>query len=516
MKRNLRPSLRCLLLIAAIALAAGGCKKGKQNGRSKAGSTAGSAGGGGGSSGGSGGGGTAAKANTLDQAKAETQAKRFVAHMTGGRFGEAAKMMTPRMLQAMPAERLGATWRGVSSQLGAFKRVVKVEGKAIGTSFTFQLTALFENQPFNVVVSIDAAGRVQGLFFKPAMLPRPQHPKPPYPYAAREVVFVNKTDKTKHAGTLTHPKGNGPFPAAVLVTGSGSQDRDETILQHKPFLVIADHLTRAGFAVLRIDDRGVGGSGGDPNTATIQIHATDAGAAIDFLKKQKVVNSKAIGLIGHSEGGAIAPIVAARRADVAFVISLAGSALPGDKIVAEQVLAIARAQPGMDKAKLDKLLAAQNEVLAAAKSGSRDKLRQVVKKATAVGKQIGLKGAGQINAAMIDAQVKQLLSPWYQSFLKTDPAVHWAKVKKARVLALNGAKDTQVLADKNLPRIEAALKKAKNPDVTIKSLPGLNHLFQPCKTGLLNEYALIPITFDKGALQLIADWLAKRFPPPKG
>jgi fermentation-respiration switch protein FrsA (DUF1100 family) len=343
---------------------------------------------------------------------------------------------------------------------------------------------------------------------------RPQHPKPPFPYRAEEVTYANADEGITLAGTLTLPPGAGPFPAVVLITGSGPQDRDETLMGHKPFLVIADALTRRGIAVLRSDDRGVGKSGGSMAEATSRDFAGDVRSAVSFLKSRPEVDARRIGLIGHSEGGLIAPLVAAGSADVAHVVLLAGTGVPGSEIVLKQNELIARAGGDDEEAirkRVDRLreaiavIAAEPDDAAAA-AKIRPAILEVVA-GEAGGVQEGASPAAEL--AGVEAMVKQLTSPWFRTFLTLDPRPALAQVT-CPVLALNGEKDLQVPPSQNLPEIERALKSGGNPNVTVKELPGLNHLFQPAKTGAPSEYGAIETTFSPEALELIAKWVLER------
>ncbi len=348
------------------------------------------------------------------------------------------------------------------------------------------------------------------------VLNRPQEPKKPYPYAEEEVSVENAKAGVKLAGTLTLPKGKGPFPAAILISGSGPQNRDEELLGHKPFLVIADYLTRRGIAVLRVDDRGVGKSTGDFGKATSEDFASDALACVGYLKTRRDVKAGQIGLIGHSEGGLIAPSVAVQSSDVAFIVLLAGPGVPGDEIlylqgqailkaakVPEEVLARQRrVQEGMF-AIVKALAKAEKDVTAAEK-----KLRKFLEGETARLPEPERKEAEKQKAGM-DGQIRQVLSPWFRHFLSYDPRPTLAKVK-CPVLALTGELDLQVTPKENLPAIEKALKDAENTDVTVKELPKLNHLFQTCETGSPAEYGKIEETFSPRALALVGDWILAR------
>lgn len=332
---------------------------------------------------------------------------------------------------------------------------------------------------------------------------RPQNPKKPYPYNETEVTFDSKASKVKLAGTLTTPKGDGPFPAVVMITGSGPQDRDETLLGHKPFLVIADYLTRHGIAVLRFDDRGVGKSTGDHDKATSHDFAEDVSGAVMFLKSRKEIGK--IGLMGHSEGGLIAPLVASKNADVAFIVLLAGPGLSGDEILLSQGAAILKGSG--KEAEMAKTKELQLKLFALIKKDAETKdvkaaLDEFVKTLPEKD-QKDFKAAGGLAAA------DRLTSTWFRAFIKYDPRPALRMVK-CPVLAVNGELDIQVLPKENLAEISKALKEGNNPDVTLKEFPKLNHLFQTAKTGMVNEYGQIEETFAPVVLETVTEWILKR------
>lgn len=327
---------------------------------------------------------------------------------------------------------------------------------------------------------------------------RPQEPKPPFPYTSEEVAIVNAPAKVTLAGTLTRPNGTGPFPAVVLITGSGPQNRDEALLGHKPFLVLADYLTRRGIAVLRYDDRGIAKSTGDFAAATSEDFAGDALAAWQALRSRPDIDPRRIGLLGHSEGGLIAPMLAARTPGIAFVVMLAGPGVTGEQIMLTQAALIMKA-------------AGASEEAIAANANLQKQVFTVLREETSTARiierlsAIPVPGPKEASAAL----VKQSSSPWFRFFVVYDPAPALEKVR-CPVLALAGELDLQVSADQNLPVIEAALKKGGNKDVTVARLPGLNHLFQPCKKGTPDEYAQIEETMAPAALDTIATWIRKR------
>ncbi len=343
--------------------------------------------------------------------------------------------------------------------------------------------------------------------------PRPQEPQPPFPYREEEVTYQN--GEITLAGTLTIPPGEGPFPAALMITGSGAQDRNEEIFNHKPFLLIADVLTRAGIAVLRVDDRGVGGSSLGSEPATSADFVGDVLTGVEFLGTQDVIDPVRIGLIGHSEGGMIAPMAAARSSEVAFIILLAGTAVTGEEILLEQTRLITKAA-GATEAQLEAQYAAQSEVLGLARIGADSRtVRAAV--ADLIDVQFArLSGAEQqaitpeLREQQISQATAQVLHPWFQFFLGFDPRTALREVT-VPVLALNGGLDLQVPPRQNLPEIAIALGEAGNTDITIREFPGLNHLFQTAGTGSPAEYILIEETMAPVVLETIRDWIVERF-----
>jgi pimeloyl-ACP methyl ester carboxylesterase len=338
---------------------------------------------------------------------------------------------------------------------------------------------------------------------------RPQEPIKPYPYTSEDVVFENKTAGITLAGTLTLPKNEDVFPAVILISGSGPQNRDEELLGHKPFLVLSDYLTKNGFAVLRFDDRGTALSKGDFKTATSADYATDVEAGIAYLKSRKEINSKKIGLIGHSEGGSIAPMVAARSKDVTFIVLLAGPGVKGDQLLWLQEKLIAKAAGASDE-DIEKGQMVNKKAFAIV-DRSTD-LKQLDADLTTYFAQSlkespnAEKPKDMSDEDFVKFEVNQFVTPWMQYFVKYDPTTALAKVK-CPVLAMNGSKDLQVSAKENLAGITAALKRGGNKNVRIKELPNLNHLFQECKTGAPEEYAEIEQTFSPMALGEILGWL---------
>ena len=338
---------------------------------------------------------------------------------------------------------------------------------------------------------------------------RPQEPRPPFPYREENVTFDNVEAGVTLAGTLTLPDGEGPFPAAILITGSGPQNRNEELLGHKPFLVLADHLTREGVAVLRYDDRGIAESTGDFTTATSVDFASDASAAVDFLMARTDIDRSRVGLVGHSEGGLVAPIVAEGRSDLGYIVLMAGPGVPGAEIIQEQAELIGRAM-GTDEERLKQNLAEQREVFDVVMSeGSleevRDKLRHLLQERMASMDEAQREARG-MSEERIEMQVAQVASPWMRYFLTYDPRPTLRKVS-CPILAINGEKDLQVPPYQNLPEIRTALKEGGNTNFEIVEMEGLNHLFQTAETGAPSEYAQIEETFSPKALRVISDWI---------
>ncbi|MBE0664563.1 MAG: alpha/beta fold hydrolase, partial [Candidatus Aminicenantes bacterium] len=340
---------------------------------------------------------------------------------------------------------------------------------------------------------------------------RPQEPKKPYAYLEEEVSYENPAAAIKLAGTLTLPPLKGPFPAVLLITGSGQQDRDETVMGHKPFWVLADYLTRRGIAVLRVDDRGVGGSGGDPALATSLDFSGDVLAGIAYLKSRREIDPGRIGLIGHSEGGLIAPLAAVKNPkDVAFIVLMAGPGIVGEDILLLQGKLINKAN-GASASDIARDNAQQKTMFRILKEEKDEaaieaKLRQAMKDAMA---QMPAAEQKKLPPALQDASLKMIMSPWFRFFLTYDPRPTLRKVT-CPLLAINGEKDLQVPPAENLKAIAEALQAGGNEKFMVKQLPGLNHLFQTAPSGSPNEYAKIEETIAPAALQLIGDWILER------
>ena len=365
-----------------------------------------------------------------------------------------------------------------------------VKGSFIQNGFTF---------PLNLT---------RGLVEK-QVLKRPQEPQKPYPYYSEEVRIENTKDSVVLYGTLTMPAKDGLYPAVVLISGSGPQNRDEELMGHKPFLVLSDYLTKNGIAVLRYDDRGTAKSKGIFSKATSFDFSNDAEAAFNYLLTRKEIIPNKIGLVGHSEGGLIAPMIAARNNNIGFVVMLAGTGLSGDQIMLLQQELIARAD-GSSEADIQKTkkvnkavfdIVRKNEIANNLNSELSNYLKIELEKDTALTKSLGMSIDDYIKSTL-----NQITSPWFQYFLKYDPQTALTQVK-CPVLAINGEKDLQVPPKENLEAIKKALKKGGNKNFVTKELPGLNHLFQECKSGSPLEYNDIEQTLSPLALEEVLQWI---------
>jgi fermentation-respiration switch protein FrsA (DUF1100 family) len=382
----------------------------------------------------------------------------------------------------------------VTAARGVFEGVLKEDGSALEGEWKQMVSVL----PL-VLTRIDEKPEVR----------REQDPVKPYPYDEEEVVYENKEAGIKLAGTLTTPKTERPYPAVLLITGSGKQDRNEEVFGHRPFLVLSDYLTRQGIAVLRVDDRGVGGSTGNFSNVTTEDFAEDAVAGVEYLKSREDIDPDRIGLIGHSEGGLIAPIAAVQSPDVAFIVLMAGPGVTGEEIVLAQSRLVAEADgvPEETIAKNDALL---KDIFSVLKTEDND---------TIAGEEIhGLitymvenlseeeKQYSSYTEESLDTEIKLLVSPWTRYFVTYDPKPTLMNVE-CPVLAINGEKDLQVPPEENLDAIEEALEAGGNEDYTVKELPELNHLFQTAETGSPSEYVSIEETMSPDAMELIGNWI---------
>ncbi|GEP96752.1 alpha/beta hydrolase family protein [Chitinophaga cymbidii] len=340
---------------------------------------------------------------------------------------------------------------------------------------------------------------------------RPQEPKPPFPYATEEVEFENTIDTLTLAGTFSKPQGNGKFPAVILVTGSGPQNRNEEIMGHKPFLVLADQLTRNGIAVLRYDDRGVGNSTGTYSGASISDFARDAKTAFEYLLLRPDVDAKRIGLIGHSEGGQIGQIVAAEQPGLAFLVALAGPGVNGVDVMIAQTEAVNRSM-GLPEKMVTHNVGIQRSLMELIAEETNDDMLRVklLQRLQGVYAALDSNTKKMVKAeTFVNSGVQKVMSKEFLSIIRHDPQHFYPKIK-CPVLALNGTRDIQVIYDINLKGWENGLKQAGNNNITTRSFEGLNHLFQHCKACTVPEYGQLTETISPETLDVITAWVQQQ------
>lgn len=338
---------------------------------------------------------------------------------------------------------------------------------------------------------------------------KPQTPIEPLPYISEEVTISdNSQNKVSLSGTLTLPDSTGIFPAIILIAGSGPNDRDETIFGHKPFYLLSDYLTRNGFAVLRYDKRGVGKSTGDYSKATISDFVTDASNALEYLKSRKEIDSSKIGMLGHSEGGIIAPMVASKSSDVKFLVLLAAPGTKGIEIVLDQNENSLKHQ-GIEPETINRLQLTNREIFESLLvwTGSENDRTALRDRLSYLWEQLPILIKLKLEKEpYLRAQFNAMITPGYRSFLATDPKDYLSLVS-CPVLAINGENDVQVPALKNLEAIKHHIQKGGNYKVETKSYPMLNHLFQESITGQPDEYAKIDQTISPQILSDITNWI---------
>jgi pimeloyl-ACP methyl ester carboxylesterase len=380
---------------------------------------------------------------------------------------------------------------------------LKFELSAFGAKYAGTLNAT-KNQ---ITGNWSQRGNIEKLDFRRSdqvlELRRPQNPVKPYPYKEEEVSFASSSGSVTLAGALTLPQGTGPFPAAVLVGGSGPTDRDETVAGHKPFLVLADLLTRKGVVVLRYDKRGVAQSTGKYADATVEDFEQDAQAAFQFLKSRKEVDAKRLGLIGHSEGGILASLLATRSSDVSWLVLLATPATTGEKTLLRQSELVARTG-GLPEEQITRSLEFDRKAYAAVREENDPAALE--KRLTALVEQSGLGSA--MPPAAVQAQIRTMSSPWFRQFLDYDPEPSLEKIK-CPVLALNGDRDLQVDSAENVPLLRKFLVAGGNKDFIVVEVEGVNHLLQTAQSGSPALYGAIEETMAQEVLTAIGNWVAK-------
>ncbi len=427
----------------------------------------------------------------LGTLKAGGSELRLVFHLTVEQNGGlSATLDSPDQgVTGIPATSVAIDGRSIAVEIASAQ--VRYEGK-LSENGT-EITGTWNQGGGAYAVDLEQVDKVEELT-------RPQDPERPLPYREEEVRFDNAEEGIILAGTLTIPDGDGPFPGVVLISGSGAQDRNEQVANHRPFLVLSDHLTRNGIAVLRYDDRGFGESGGNAATATSRDLAGDAWAAWRYLTSREEIDRQFTGLVGHSEGGVIAPMLAAEHDEIAFLVLLAAPGVPGDELLVLQSEAILRAS-GVPEDQIGAISQMNREIYDIIQNESD--LAALKEKLTEALTSFG------VPQSQIQTQVSQLTTPWYRFFLSYDPAGDLSDVG-CPVLALTGSLDLQAPADENLAAIESALQSGGNQNVTTMKLEGLNHLFQHAETGLMNEYAQIEETFAPEAMNIISQWINDR------
>ncbi|MGE5294203.1 MAG: alpha/beta hydrolase family protein [Solirubrobacterales bacterium] len=338
------------------------------------------------------------------------------------------------------------------------------------------------------------------LLLLPAAMTSAQGDSGAKPYHEEQVVYDNAGAGIRLAGTLTIPEGHGPHPAVLLITGSGPQDRDESIGPLKPFAVLADALARVGVAALRVDDRGVGQSTGNWILTDYKGYCDDARCGMEFLKGRPEIDARRIGLLGHSAGGVIAAMMAARSSEVAFIILLAAPCAPGEQVILLQNEGMLR-RAGTPPEQIAKDLDGVRELCAVLKNTSEpNELRRKVQEMVARKNQ---------SAEETRQEVDMLCTPWAKDHMTYNAQADLRRVT-CPVLALWGAKDVLVTPNENAESLRACLTQKDDPATSIRILPDMNHLFQKCQTGDVSEFFQIAETINPEVLDLIAGWTGQR------
>jgi len=408
-----------------------------------------------------------------------------------------------------------------SSKTELLNNQLAVEIKMIGASYSGSLNMSGDKvdgawsqsgMSFPLNMETVKEGQEEKIFLKP------QTPKPPFAYNIKDFVYEGNETKLSYGATLTYPNGDKKFPLIILITGSGRQDRDETIFDHKPFAVIADYLTKKGYAVLRVDDRGAGKSTGDFSNSTTADFAQDVEEHIRYAKNLPMIDTNQIGLLGHSEGGLIAPMVAVRNKSVAFVILMAGPGVEIGELMAMQNEMVLKSA-GISQEAINAYIPLYKNLMKTIVSinstqDANAKAIEIVKNwysntdKNLVKSTTNISSESDINK-FATSMSETLSTKWWKYFASYNPQIALQKLK-CPVLAINGSSDIQVPAEANLKAIEFALKKAGNKKVTTMKFDGLNHLFQKCTKCTVQEYGELETTIEPEVLEYINNWLSKK------
>ncbi len=382
-----------------------------------------------------------------------------------------------------------------------FVRVTDVHGTFIGEIKEESIEGSWEQQGQSFPLVLKKGTSETGV--------RPQDPEPPLPYEEEDVVLENEEAGVRLAGTLTIPRGEGPFPAVYLITGSGDHDRNETIFGHRPFLVLADHLTGNGIAVLRMDDRGVGSSTGEPSQATSEEIADDVIMGVNYLRGREEIDGGSVGLVGHSGGALVGSIVASRDPDIGFLVMMAGPGVKGEELLLEQARLMNEAM-GANESLVEINTEVQEKLFEVMKEegdvASKKKKLQQVSEEVLSDMSEEERVMMEVNEESLKAQIEGMLTPWFEHFLVFDPTAVIVQIE-CPVLALAGENDLQVAPDKNLKAIQGALESGGKTEYETVKFPGMNHLFQTSEEGLLHEYGQIEETIAPQVMEKISGWI---------
>lgn len=388
-------------------------------------------------------------------------------------------------------------------------KVVKVNGRYDGKMAEVnRIDGQWTQNGMSLPLNLDRReGRVE--------LNRPQTPKGPYSYNSEDILFYNENKSIEYGATITTPRDDKQHPALILISGSGPQNRDEELFQHKPFAVVADHLTRQGYVVLRVDDRGTGKTTGDRSKATSEDFADDVMAALEYLKKRKEVDRKKIGLYGHSEGGLIAQLVASRSKDIDFIVLMAAPGVQVIQAMAEQNAALMKTMR-LSEEQANQYAELYTTIMNGITTATdRDIAERRVNKALTDWIAATDETTVQATTGITDEDSKKKFAyefvklydnKWMMYFMKYDPKPVLEKVN-CKVLALNGDKDIQVLSRTNLEGINKALTNSKSKVQEVREVEGVNHLFQECNTCTVQEYGQLEQTIKPEVLDIVTTWL---------